>query len=512
MAEITETVQESIEITDAPAPEIIETPEVVEETAEVVETEVVAETEETADTETPEGEETAETVEEVAPITFTAEDDLSAILEKKDAILDKIDLSEAPEIVALIDALKTQAESNTIVELADYGDKDAIKATLEAHNNLHSVRPVEEGEGYRPNTDTFAKELAATAPEKFDWLVYDAMSQPSRKYQGLTKLQEINADSFAIEGDTVGTFLQRYESFQKYLLEGATVPDSDIPYYIPENLRGAYKQLAKESREELAFLDPKDDNAQDDYGDLLYPDNKAIRERKLMELARQQKGIDAELAEQRAKVESQQAEAQKLVTMAQETQEKFFTETRKSNLERLKKELNLSPLEAAQRLTLLENAFDQSEYGNFARQALEAEGIKFDTVRAASLVKAVESAAIEWTEANRWKDAEGKPINPVSVNKAARALETAGREWQKFADDIIKQQNKTATATEETKEQERIAKKKILPKARSVVSTNAASATKAKGNPHPYGTREWDAWYDQSALAAESAKARAYTN
>jgi hypothetical protein len=173
--------------------------------------------------------------------------------------------------------------------------------------------------------------------------------------------------------------------------------------------------------------------------------------------------------------------------------------------------LNLSPLEAAQRLTLLENAFDVGEYGNFARQALEAEGIKFDTVRASALVKAVEAAAIEWTEANRWKDANGKPINPVQVNKAARALETAGREWQKFADDIIKQQNKTAATTEETKEKDRVAKIKIVPKARSVVSTNA-SAAKTKSNIPPYGTQEYDKYWADKVLADESARARSYTN
>lgn len=513
--------------------EIVETVEVgspetvVEEidAPETLDAEVITE-DETAE-ETVEGEkdgEEPETAEEeitaeLPPIVFEEADELPQVIEKIDQLSAKYELPD--EVTAAIATLRARAEANTLEAFSDYGDVETVKGILEVHNTLHTPRPIKDEVtgvvNYRPNTDKFVEDLNRTAPDKVDWLVYDTMALPSRKYQGLTKLQEINADSLAVEGDTLGTLMKRFEVWQEAVKTNAIVPASDIPIFIPKELHDAFRQLDKESRAEYELLDPIYDDPDDST-------NHRNRVRKLDELARQQRGIDADRAEDQKRTDAINAEHQALVAKTVKAQETFYDESQKVFFERLKKDVvfsddpKLQVFEAGKLMTTLKQAFFTDVDGEFARQILAESGVKFDFEKARSMVEEINNAAIALTDAGRYTDDKGNPINPVAVNRAAREFAEKGWTWRTFADDILKQlSNTTKTGKAETLATE-VKKIKVQPKARAVAKSTTASppsANKSKAESLSiYDPAYNGAWADESIearLQDEAKKTRAYS-
>lgn len=490
-------------------------PETVDNTVETVETDenTVAEglengeiAEETAAEASEEGE-TGENGEETAPdaenapgeglpaLEFAETDAPEDILAK---VTEKYDLPD--EIVAGFNALIARATPEPApaaelpVELADYGDTKAVIADLEFANTLYSKRI--EGETQRQNTDKFVETLIERDPEAAQWLSYDLLRAPSTKYAGRTRWEEANIDALAKEGDTVETVLRRFDAWKQHVLEGADVPASAIPSFIPDNLKTAYRSVSQATRDALAYLDPDIDGEE-------------IAER-LDELAKVQRGIDADAQAQAAMRQQQEAAREAYETQIFDTQARFYAETRKQAAETMKAELGMTQLEAAQRIALLEQAFDQSEAGEFARAALKAEGIKFNAAQAKQLVEAVHHAAVEWTNANRRRGDDGKPLDAVQVNRAKRAVEQAGRDWKAFADDLIRQQNeKTGTQAEKKAEAAAAKKAKLAVKARPAVKTTGADAVTKPSTP-AYGTPEYFEYWANRELSAAAQASRAY--
>ena len=471
---------------------------VVEEVAteEVVEEVAVEATEEVA-------EEAPETVAE--PILFDGTEDETTFAEKQEQVLTKYDLSEAPEIQALIENLQSRAKAvetpEIFTQIADYGDVETITAVLDEHNALYSKR--EDNGGYRPNTDKFVESLVAKDQETADYLYFDLASQPSTKYQGINKFEEGIAEALAVEGDTVSAVLHRYQTLMQQMKAGAQSVSTGIPEFIPSELYGAYNTLSKETREEMQFWD-----------DEAYTTERA---NKLNELRNIQKGINADLAEQQRAVQAQQARQQTLANDAYTTESTFYSEMRKTMAEKLSTvqfspDPKLNKLLSHQQVTTLTQAFADGDEGDFARQALAEAGINFDYAKAQTLLANVSKASQALTIAKHSVDPNGRPLNPVDLNKAQTAFKTITQEWLKFADDILKQEKEIATSGTAKAIETEVEKRKVLPKARPTAKSIGTAATKTDGPPSSvrYGSQEWDKWWAKQTMEQEAQKAQQY--
>jgi hypothetical protein len=501
---------------ETPIVEVVEP--IVEEVVEVVETEeapaeeIVTETTEEAAEEVPAEEEIVEeTTEEVKEVEvpvviFDATDDDTVFAEKAEQVLAKYDLSDAPELKAYIDALQMKAQAvetpEIFTQIADYGDVEAVKEVLDEHHTLYSRR--EEEGSYRPNTDEFAKRIAAKDELTADYLRFDLNMLPSTKYPGINKFEEGIAEALAVEGETVAQVLSRYHNTMKQMKLGATAALTDVPAFIPAELYGAYNTLSKETREEMQYWD----------------DDAYVAERtnKLGELRNIQEGIDARIEKQQRLVEAQQAKQQALVNDAINTETTFYTEMRKTMAEKLSAvqfspDPKLNSLLKAQQVTTLTQAFSDGPDGEFARQALADAGVTFDYAKAQKLLEDVSKASQALAVEKHAVDAQGKPLNPVSLSKAQSAFKTVTGDWLKFADDILTQEKNVAVAGTAKAIETEVEKRKVLPKARPVAKAIGTAATNKNEPPAhlPYGSRELDEWYaKQTIREIEAQKASAY--
>ena len=505
IAEPTEIVAEpeAEAVVDAPTDEAVEpaTDEVAEEEAEEVAEEAAEEAVE-------------EATEEVAPpVEFDATADLPSILTQATEVLEKYELPA--DVQAVIDVLRTKAETpqDSFVEYAEYGDESEIKALLDDHSLIYTATTDETG-NIRPNTDKFAQKLYEVAPDKASWMYYDLAQLPSQKYQGLNQFEEGIADALSIEGDTVGDVIQRYQQTVAAVKSGASIA-SDVPSFIPANVRDAYWSLSKEERDEIDYYDPATDRVEvDDYGKPVNIDE-PVRNRKLETLAKIQKGIDGDKVLQQQAVQSQQQAQQAFNNEVVSIQTAYYDAFRTHFVEDLMSTVQFSAdpkmqtILAHQNIALLTQAFFPDSDGDFARAALKDAGIEFDATKAQKLVQDIESASVALTSAKRAVDSSGKMLNPIEFNKATKAFERAGKEWQAFAKNIIDQEASLTSTGKANEVKEAVAKQKVAIKARPVNHSAPSKATKLDAVP-AYGTREYHEYWAEKQLENEAKRAAAY--
>lgn len=511
------------ELVETVAPEVVAevTPEVDVPKVDTPEVETSETTPEvTEDGNDPKADEVVpETVEEVAPITFEPDIEAPVLLEKIASVRERYEIPE--ELAAAFDALHAQvSKPSDVAEFTDYGTVDEVKVLLDRQSYIDSMR--DENGQYRPNTDKFVKELHQTSTEKADWLHYDLSQLPSSKYKGLNKFEEQIADALALENDTVGDVLGRFNQAITALKNGATITQ-DAPAFIPNELRDAYWSLPKEEREEIDSFAPELDRIEyDDHGRPVNPDE-SIRNRKLETLAKIQKGIDGEKLIQQSLRQEQISREQAFQTEVIATQVKFYDTVRETFTAKMLKDVKFSEnpkmqkILAHQNMALLEQAFGDDTAGEKARQVLAESGINFDKVKAQQLTKDIELASVALAKAKQAKSADGTPLNPVELNKATSQLKKTTEAWQAFAENILEQEARlvsTGTAEAVKKEVEKI---KVTPKARTSTNGVGTTATKRASEPPPnvkYGTNEWDAWWAKRTLeenqARESKQAQLY--
>ncbi len=461
------------------------------------------------------------------PIVFdhTAEDFDAKITET----LEKYDLADAPELKAVIDALNAKiaaAPTTTAVipELADYGAPEDIKVALVRESHLSSVRKVGGNGDLRPNTDIYVAELAKVrTPTQIDWLHHDLSALPSAKYRGLNKMQENIADAVAVEGDTVGTVLERYEKAIAYA-RSEFVPNEDVPAYIVESgLTKAYRKLSADSRAEydayspdldrpVDGLDANGDAIQtDEYGNTITFNDAAIRARKLNELAKMAKGFEYDESEQQKLIDDKKSSDAAFASKVQATQKNFYDGMKQVFAQDVLKNVVFSTNPAAQKLAAFQNValLTQAFNDPTVQQALKEAGVNFDPVKAEALVDAVETASVELVVAQEMVDADGNQLNEPELKRATRAFETITREWKEFADDIIKQQAKVVSNSKEADIKDAVEKIKIAPKARIVAKGVGSPSSKKEVLP-PVGTMEWDKYWAKKIMDENAAKARPY--
>jgi hypothetical protein len=448
-----------------------------------------------------------ETQEEAVEIDTAAE--LPVVLEKVNEILEKYDLPA--DVQTAIDALRAKAEvtppePEIVAQLADYGDVDTVKETLDTANLLSSVTILDDG-SIRPNTDKFVQKIVEADPNTASWLYYDIASSPSTTYQGLTKFEEGIANALAVEGDTIGSVLARYHMMMANARNSATIPESDVPEFIPPELHPAFRSLPKETREEIQAMVPVDPDE-----DYFVSD----RNRKLLELAAIQKGIDADLRDAQTAIKTKQEEQSQLNNEIVQTQVKFFDQMREVFTENLVKEVvfstdpRLQVLLARQQVTTLTQAFSPDSDGDYARAALKDAGITFNQDLAQSLAKEVQDASVKLTMARRQVDSEGRQLNQVELNRAVRSFEDVTRKFQDFAADILAQEQKLTSTGKQEEIKTEVAKIKLQPKARPALKSSASTVKEEKQRP-AYRTDEWYDDYAAGILAEQERKAAAYT-
>lgn len=467
--------------------EEVPTEEIVEEIVEEVVEESVEETQE-------EVKEEVKEEEVVEPVTFDVTLETPVLVEKVTEVLEKYELPQ--DVQAGIDVLIAKANDNALAEYADYGDVDAIKTLLDRQNLLVSDRS--EANGYRPNTDEFVKTLDA---DRATWLSYDLDSQPSVVYQGITRFQEKIVNAFGVEGEPIGKVLEKYEQFVTAMKSG--VITSDVPEFIPVNVQEAYYQLDKETRNEIAMLDLESEYDQ------------ATLTQKLKELTLIQNGINADKDRFTQTTQSKALQEQQFQTDVIAKQTAFYDVVRDQFAKDLHKEVQFSAdpkmqtLLANQQVSLLTQAFEDGSAGEFARNTLKEAGITFDAAKAQQLMQTVEQASVTLTAQERAKKADGTPLDAVELNKAKSFLQKAGKEWQNFASDILKQVANVASTGKQEDIQKAVAKQKIAVKARSNPNGSPSVAKKQEQLP-PMGSIEWDKYWARKTMDEQAKRAQLY--
>lgn len=493
----------------------VETPVVEEIVEEVVETPEVEATEATV---TEEVTEPTDTLSVEPPIEFLADD--PEVNTKITEVIEKYELP--PDVQSVIEFYKVKAEQppNAFAEYAEYGEPEDIKALLDRQALLDSVTQTEDG-AQRPSTDKFALSLPQ---EKAEWLFHDVGRLPSQKYKGLNLFEEALADTFAVEGDTVGAVLARYKETVGALQSGTAIKTS-VPEFIPSHLQEAYWSLPKAEREAMDMFDPSTDRIEyDDNGRAVNIDE-PMRNDKLRLLQQIQKGIDGDRILKEQEVQSKVSKEQQFQQGIIGTQTKFYETVRQTFTQDLLKNVTFSTdpkmqtMLAHQNVALLTEAFSDESEGEWARQALTDAGISFDYAKAQGLMKDVETASVALEWARQIKDANGNPVNQVEFNKAKNAFERTGKNWQLFQQDIVNQLAKlTSTGTTKAVDDaadKKIEKQKIQAKARPgtkgtaspVHTTKSDSALPSHIRPM---TPEADEWYADREMERRARMVAAY--
>ena len=495
------------------ATEVVETPEVVDsaipEPTETLEPAVEIVTEDVPEAEVVEekgeGEPTEEAAAETPAESITFDTESPEFITKANEVLEKYDLSELPpDLAALIPALiaKTNAPvEDVMAAYADFGDTEAVKVLLDREALLTGVERISDTE-FRPTTDKFVATLDA---QTGSWLYHDLAKQPSTEYPGITQFEEGIVNVFGKEGDTVGSVLARYQEFVTAMKAGSFV--SDVPEFIPTNLREAYYDLSKAERDEISLLSPE------------YDDDAVTIQQKLHTLERVQKGLDSDKQNAQREIQSKQERQQAFTSTVIEKQTSFYDAFRDQVAKDLAKEVvfstdpKMQSILTAQHVSLLGDLFEDGSKGNFARKTLADAGIEFSQTEAQGLLDAVQKAAVALTAAEQTVDANGKQLDEINLNKARTQFRNAGKAWQDRAKDVIGKLSRL-TSTGKAEEVKAAAEKiKVAAKARP--ATKGAPSSQKQDTSRPpvsvqYGTPAWDAWWAKQTLAEQAEKAARY--
>ncbi len=486
-AENTETVETPVE-----APETVQDPA---GDVEVVETpEAQPEAAETAETDAPEAESTEE-VETPAPTTFDAELPVEELVTKTAEVLDGYELPEP--VQAAFDALRarvTTVQNDPLEPYKVYGEPENIKVLLD-HRALLDDH-VEENGVYRPRTNEFAQTLTE---KQRDYLFYDLATTPSSEYTGHSKFEEGIIDLFGKQGDAPETTLERYKQFTQAMQTGSFA--SDVPDFIPAQLREAFFDLPKQERDFIELLDNEVDADE-------------IKQ-KVDLLTKIQRGIDSQKQDEVRTQQSRAAQEQQFTLSVIQKETAFYGTLRTAFVGDLKKNVVFSTNPQTQELysnsivSLVTDAFSDGFIGESARAALSTSGISLDTNKVQQLMKDVEKASIELTEQERLKNPDGTPLNQIAFNKAKNNFENVARNWQAFSKNIVEQAAKAASEGKADEVKAEVAKIKIAAKSRPAPKGVGSAVTTQEKLP-TYGTYEWDKYWANKTLTEQAQKARAY--
>lgn len=376
-------------------------------------------------------------------------------------IIAKYDLT--PDLQAAIEALRTRTN---VTELADYGTIDDVKQHLDRINLINSDRMTPAG--IRPNTDQFVQTLP---DDRKLYMFYDLAQSPSQQYPGLTMAQEWILSEFGEENQPVKDVLGRYETIAQAIKTGSFA--SNIPAYIPAKLHEAYRSIPEDVRQELDVYGTDD------------PDDPIFQSR--MQLLEQvQKGLDSDRANLEREKTTVAQQQQAFNANVEQKETAFYSALRDSFTSDLTKNVTFSTdpkmqeMFAAQHVSLLAEALDESSVGDWARARLENAGIKLDMVKAKQLTDAVRTTAATIASHEKALKSDGTPLDPVALNKARSDFARVTKQFRDLGENVIKQMANVTSATPKVETKQPI-KARVLPKG------NASEAQKPKFTLPPMG-------------------------
>lgn len=136
-----------------------------------------------------------------APIVFADTDTPEEIEAKKAAVLENVDLTDAPEVQALIDfqAAKIAALSETVTEIDGLANKDTIVKFGSAVNRLYETEIDPQTGEVVVNTAPIVEFMRTDLKDEFPAIAEAIFSSDSTKYQGASLFEEMIIDSFGAE-------------------------------------------------------------------------------------------------------------------------------------------------------------------------------------------------------------------------------------------------------------------------------------------------------------------------
>lgn len=266
-----------------------------------------------------EGEEAAvENAGEETSIQFAKEDTPEIFKGKRDAILEKYDLTKAPEVTSLIEHLESRvaAQDEVLNEIEAVANKDSLLKLGGAMNHLFADSDVDPTTGaIKVNAEPLVNLLRTDYKDEFRPIAEEVFASPSGKYQGATLFEELMIDTFGSDKATKMIHFGRTDA------PLPVVPSMlQLPSGIREEAKEAYWKMPESERFEIdglatdiallqrEFKDPEtSDWRKEEIGEIL-ADKRGKLEGKVSIIDDMQRGIDATKAQQQVAIR-QRAEA-----------------------------------------------------------------------------------------------------------------------------------------------------------------------------------------------------------
>jgi len=370
------------------------------------------ETEETA-----EGEEEAP-AEEEGEVAFSDDDSWTDFVEKADKYLGQVEIT--PEAKTIIDRLRSEADSKRDLdrEFTDFGGVDEVKKHLDQTNNLFRVRVDPALQAARPNTDEFVKNVAEQSPEIIDWLFWDLAQMPSRKYDGLSKSQEMFVDT--------GVPLDKLDAFQQFIEHEEQFQASvRLPESVPQHLREAYLALNDDQKKPYEY-EPSSDQEE---------------RQRIQILETIQDGINARKEKQNSLQQERQAASmafQQEASGAAETAVKNMLEGLTKNLRDTVKfypNARANALAIQKTVVMVENALREDFMGDLTRATFKEAGFKADFGAARQALDSFHEANRDYHFAKRFT-----PNQAFLIKDAERRLDISVRKLSDLAEQFVIEQ------------------------------------------------------------------------
>lgn len=165
---------------------------------------------------------------DVSTFEFTADADDETFARESEEFLSRFeDSPEMEKVKQIVDGYKSRFESASAVntEIENYGGIETVRRTQSAIDDMVS-RSRQDGEIFVPETASFRKMMQEHYPNEYFQIFNDELGQESKKYAGLTQMEELVAEGFGFKSP------QAVEKLVHFLHK----KESSVPSYLPAGI------------------------------------------------------------------------------------------------------------------------------------------------------------------------------------------------------------------------------------------------------------------------------------
>lgn len=374
---------------------------------------------------------------------FTENADLDTFLTEADQALENVDLSGAPEVLAVIDRLKTEVTTLRSQSFEAFGGKEEVEKVLTPFQRIYET--IEEGGSLEPNVKPLVEFMTKEYANELPVISRELFMQDSRKYQGLSLFQEVLTDAFP------GTTPEKLNQINAFLQANTPlpIPKVDRPAFLDEKLEKAWAKIPEVKRFQIETLAAEIEQLEADLPDVSSYGRKEAEDRigqKRAELAAEmqmvqdaQAGIDAR-TENEQRAQRQQAEAR--AKFERDTYSEYMTENA-GLMDQAAKELapKLDYLDEGMQMGFARNmmarvgsalAFIINDDGSFGEDAMaeyyakqmKEEGVEFDFNKGRELLQ------------KQYKQKRIVAALKADRNASPKAVEAAEKTYRQILSDI----------------------------------------------------------------------------